>query len=194
MNLVERAKNIILTPKTEWAVVASETPDTSSIITGYVIPLTLLSALAGFSGALVFGLGMPIALVTAISAIIFGVVGILIEAWIIDALAPSFGSEKDFGRSLQLVAYSSTAGWVAGILNFIPFLGFVTWIGSLYGIYLIYLGLEDVKKTPEDKRVTYTIVSLVVVFVVLGVITAIVGGILLTIFLGIFGTAAVLAH
>jgi hypothetical protein len=33
MNIVERAKNIIMTPKTEWSVIAGEQPNIAQIIT-----------------------------------------------------------------------------------------------------------------------------------------------------------------
>ncbi|MFZ1261742.1 MAG: hypothetical protein WAQ93_14760, partial [Chitinophagaceae bacterium] len=50
MNLIDRAKKILLTPKTEWDVVNSETPNTQSILTTYVIPLVAIGAIASFIG------------------------------------------------------------------------------------------------------------------------------------------------
>ena len=41
-------------------------------------------------------------------------------ALIVDALAPTFGGEKNFIQSLKLVAYSYTAAWVAGIFQLLP--------------------------------------------------------------------------
>ena len=50
MNLIERVKNIITSPNKEWDVIATETPDTGKIITGYVLPLAGAAALAAFIG------------------------------------------------------------------------------------------------------------------------------------------------
>lgn len=50
MNLIERAKNIIISPAREWEVIATEQPDTGKIITGYVLPLAGAAALAAFIG------------------------------------------------------------------------------------------------------------------------------------------------
>ena len=50
MNLIERVKNMLVTPKTEWNVVAAEIPDTGKILSGYIIPLTLAGAVAAFIG------------------------------------------------------------------------------------------------------------------------------------------------
>jgi len=48
MAIVDRIKNICLTPNTEWPVIAQETTPTASLITGYVIPLAAVGAVAGF--------------------------------------------------------------------------------------------------------------------------------------------------
>ena len=191
MGLIDRAKNILLKPKEEWAVIEQETPDIGGLITGYALPLILLSAICTFIGTAfissAYGVdSVSYGLAGAIVGLITAIVGLFISAFVVDALAPSFGSQKNMGRAMQLVVYSATAGWVAGLLNIIPGLVFVTWIGSLYGIYLLYLGLPNMMKTPEDKRVVYTIVALVVNFLVMIVL----GMILLPIMYGIFGLNA----
>ncbi|MBK8909742.1 MAG: hypothetical protein IPM61_00275 [Chlorobi bacterium] len=50
MGLVDRAKNIILTPKTEWPVIETEEPDTGGMITGYALPLMLLPVVGTIIG------------------------------------------------------------------------------------------------------------------------------------------------
>jgi hypothetical protein len=64
--------------------------------------------------------------------------------------------------------------WVAGVLNIVPFLGILTIFVGIYGLYLAYLGLPVIMKTPQDKVVVYLIVVIViaiVVSVIMGVIT-----------------------
>ncbi len=187
MSLVDRAKNIIVSPKTEWAVVAAEVPDKGKIVTGYVIPLALIGTIANFIGygfvgaGLLKGMGAGIAY--ALMSLLTTIVGVYISSAVINALAPSFNSEKDAGRAMQLVAYASTPGWVAAALNVVPVLGVVAGIAALYGIYLFYLGLPHTMKTPQDKVIIYMIVSAVVVFLVYMVLAMIFGAIIL----GIFG-------
>src|SRR5436190_1825122 len=51
--------------------------------------------------------------------------------------------------------------------------GIVAIAGGIYSIYLWYLGLGPIKKTPEDKKVVYLIVTflaLIVVYVIIGMI------------------------
>lgn len=187
MNIIQRAKNILLTPNTEWDVIASETPDTGNIITTYVLPLSLLAAAAafigyGFIGFSSFGVhvgGISWGLFYAITIIVNGILSVFITAFVIDALAPSFGSEKNMGRSVQLVAYSFTASWVGGLLAILPAIALIGGLVSLYGLYLLYLGMPKLKKTPPDKHVSYFVVSLLVLVVVYLVIGSVLSRILM---------------
>jgi hypothetical protein len=190
MNLVDRAKNIILTPKTEWPVIAAEQPNTMQIVTGYVIPLAAIAFVAqvigygliGFGPLSSFSYGLGMGLIAFISA----VAGVYIMAYVIDFLAPNFGSEKNFGRAFQLVAYSYTPAWVAGILHIIPVLGVLVLIASIYGLYLMYLGMPVMMKTPQDKVIPYLVVSIIVIIVVTFLLTLILSPIIL----GLFGVGA----
>ena len=125
MSIIERVKNIIISPQKEWNIINTETPDTGKIITGYVLPLAGAAAIAAFIG---FGLvgayhgigvrvkGINWGLYEALSVLARTVISVLVSSLMIDALAPSFGSEKNMGRSVQLVSYSFTPAWVGGLL------------------------------------------------------------------------------
>lgn len=187
MNLVERAKNIITSPKSEWTSIASEEPNIQQIMLGYVLPLALIPTIASIIGWGILGSGLirsftwgiAMGLVQFVSAFIT----VYLTAIVVNLLAPSFGSEKNMGKAIQLVAYSYTPAWVGGILNIIPFLSWLGALFGLYGLYLMYLGLPHTMKTPQDKTVIYLIVSIIILIVVY----LIVGAILTTIFLSIFG-------
>jgi len=193
MNLVERAKNIVLTPKTEWDIIAKEEPNVQQILFSYLLPLALIPAFAALLGSLIFmQFSFGFALATGIGmAVIYFVtmfLVVLLSAFIIDAFSTSFSSQKNFGRSLQLVVYSFTPSFLIGVLNFIPVLGWLLYIaGSIYGIYIMYLGLGPLKQTPEDKKVVYLLISILVLaiafwilfwiltLIIMGIITAIFG-------------------
>jgi len=189
MNIVDRAKNILLTPKTEWPVIAGEAPDIGQILMGYVVPLAAIPAVAVIIGWGVIGVAgyssFSYGLATGVMTFLVAVAGVYIAAYVVDFLAPTFGSEKNLGRSIQLVAYASTPGWVAGILNIIPSLSVIVLIANLYGVYLLYLGLAPVKKTPQDKLVPYLVVSIIAVLVVYVILGLILGGIVF----GLFGVS-----
>ncbi|MEJ7826604.1 MAG: hypothetical protein WKF91_00350, partial [Segetibacter sp.] len=45
MNLIERVKNILITPKTEWEVINKETAAPGSLFMSYVLPLAIFASL-----------------------------------------------------------------------------------------------------------------------------------------------------
>jgi hypothetical protein len=187
MNLVDRAKNIIIKPDDEWAVIANEEPNIQQILLGYVLPLALIPTIAviigwgvvGTFGFTSFTYGIAMGLVQLITAFL----SVLLTAFVIDALASSFGSQKNMGRAVQLVAYSMTPVWLAGILNIFPAIGWLGGLIGLYGLFLMFKGLTPMMKTQEDKRIGYLIVSIIILIVVYFVIAAI----LTAIFLAVFG-------
>jgi len=191
MNLIGRAKNIIMTPKTEWAVIASEEPNANAIFMGYALPFIILDAVAAFIGhAFIWGsshylggMAMSWGLYFALMGVVTAILGVWLTAMVVNALATNFGSEKNMGRAMQLVVYAYTPMWVGGLLNIIPFLGWLGMLFGIYGLYLIYLGLPHTMKTPADKVLTYMIITIVALIV----IYFIVGAIFASIFLGIFG-------
>ncbi len=183
MNLIDRAKNILLTPKTEWDAVNNETPDTTKILTTYVIPLVAIGAIAafigwGFIGKSYYGFkikGTELGIRYGLIALIGGIASVFLMAFVVDALAPTFKSEKNFGKSFQLAAYSYTAGWVGAILNIIPSLAIIGSLAGLYGLYLLFVGLPKLKKTPQEQVTGYFVASLVAMIVasfVIGLILA----------------------
>jgi hypothetical protein len=189
MNLVDRVKNICLTPSTEWPVIAGETTATGTLVTGYVLPLAGISAAAGFIGGSFIGQTLPfvgtyrVPIATGLVAAIFGlamsVVAVFIVSAIINALAPTFGAEKSDTQALKVAVYSATPAWVAGVLQILPALGILAILGALYGVYLCYLGLPRLMKCPQDKAVGYTavvIVAAIVVSLVVGAVGAMIVG------------------
>jgi hypothetical protein len=190
-NLIQRVLNILLKPKEEWLVIAAEQPNPMKLISGYALILALIPAIStfiayaligtsefkGFSGRS-FSQGISGGLTQFISII----VGVYILSYVIDWLAPSFESEKNFGKSMQLAVYSSTAMWVAGILLIIPGVRFVSILVGLYSIYLFAIGLPILKATPKDKIIGYVALSIIAIIVITAVLALILGGLLALLF------------
>jgi len=188
MNLIDRVKNILITPKTEWEVIKNEQTTTSDLFTKYVLILALIPVIATFIGQSLIGISLgpfgsykiPVSngLTYAVVYYILSVLGVYLVAFIIDALAPSFGSTKNMDASLKVAVYSYTAAWIAGIFGIIPILGILGILG-LYSLYLMYLGLKIVKDTPQDKLVGYLVVVIIIAIVIFFVIRMIVEAIAL---------------
>ena len=188
MNLIERAKNILLTPNTEWGVVDTEQATPQNILMSYVLPLAIVSSIGKILAGILPSAFMGTYLIwIAIVSFIAIIIGFYISVYVIDMLAPSFNSEKNLGKSAQLVAYANTPVWIAGFLSFIPVVGTLLAIaGWVYSIYLFYNGLGVLKKTPEDKKVVYMIVAIIVMIA----ITFIISAILMAVFASIIGFGA----
>ncbi len=184
MGIVERVKNICLTPATEWPVISAEPATTGGLIGGYAAPLIGIGTVAGFIGGSIVG-GMILGRTPVMAGITVGVftfvlqiVGVFVLSLIINALAPTFGGQKDPTQALKVAVYSYTPGWVAGVLQIIPVLGLLAVLGGLYGLYLLYLGLPPLMKAPQEKAAGYTVVVVVcaiVLYVVTGAVVATVG-------------------
>lgn len=181
MNLIDRVKNILVSPKTEWDVINAESATPQSLLMTFVLPLAIVSAIGPILSGFLFAgvLGLTFFLITAVIVFVSTILGYYISIYIVDSLATSFGSEKDLNKSAQLVAYSATPSYVAGLLSFIPVVGgllkFAAWI---YSVYIMYLGIGPLKKTPEDKKVIYLLVAFLIMIGVTLVIGAILGAIL----------------
>jgi Yip1 domain len=178
MNLVERVKAIILTPKTEWHVIDGEPGDPQYLFTNYVAILAAIPPVCRFLGMSIIGINMPMVgtfrvgivsgLVAAIVQYLLTFVVVYVMALIIDALAPTFGGQKNPSSSLKLAVYSMTPVWLVGVFSLIPALGILGILG-LYGLYLFWLGVPTLMKAPEDKSIAYT-AAVVVCGIVLSLI------------------------
>ncbi len=185
MALVARVKNILLAPKTEWPLIAGETSSTGDLMGGYVAPLAGAAALAGFIGSSFVGFTVPMlgnmrspigaGLGTAVFTFVMAFVGVYLLSMIINALAPSFGGEKNPAQALKVSVYAYTPAWIAGLLQVIPLLGILGLVAAFYGIYLLYLGLPALMKNPAEKSVGYTAVVVICAIVIGFVLSFLVG-------------------
>jgi hypothetical protein len=178
MNIIERVKEILFTPKAAWSAIATEETNTATLYSQYIMILAAIPAVAGFIGMSLFGVSgfgvsMRVPLMTGLVQMVLGyglsLAMVYVMAMIADALAPGFGGQKNPMNALKLVAYSSTAAMVGGIFALIPALGVLTLVASLYSLYLLYLGVPTLMKVPQEKVLAYTAV-LVVCAIVVGVI------------------------
>jgi uncharacterized membrane protein len=199
MSLISRVQNILLKPKEEWRVIDAEPATVQGIFTSYVMILAAIGPIAGFVGSALIGfygfkVPIPMALASAVLAYILQLVAVYVTALIIDALAPSFGATKDSVRAFKVAAYAATPYWIACIAQIFPLLGWLAWIGALYGWYLLYLGLGTVMKSPQDKSIVYTIVTVVVEIILTVVFAMIVGMIVLSVFGAAMMAAPAVVH
>jgi len=186
--LVDRVRAILMKPKEEWPVIATEKTDIATLFRTYVIPLAAIGPVATALGGALIGTNVPAvggvrvpftnAVVGAIVSFALSLLGTYVVARVIDYFAPRYGGTRDLTAAFKVSAYSSTAQWLAGIFALIPALSGLSILG-LYGLYLLYLGLPAVMKVPAEKAMSYTVtvvVAVIVVFIVIGIVSGIVIG------------------
>jgi hypothetical protein len=185
MSLADRAKNIIISPTTEWPVIDAEQTTVSELYSRYIIPLALIGPIATFIGNVVFVHRMPFvgttyrigigqALGWAIAAFILSLIGVYVLGIIIDMLAPSFDGQRNQIQALKVAAYSSTASWVAGVFGIFPAIAWLSILG-LWSLYLLYTGIPVLMKSPREKSLGYAVVVIIaaiILYVIIGVIVA----------------------
>jgi hypothetical protein len=183
MDLQRRVVGILTSPRHEWSVVAGEPDDVASLYRNYIAILAAIPAFSVLAGlALVGGrfLGV-VAITTAITAALVNYVMALaapiIAAVVIQKLAPSFHAHGGTAHALKLVAYSSTPVWLAGICYISVVLAPLVLLAALWAIYLYYVGLPVVLKTPHDQVIPFMLVSALTVIVANVVLRAFVSAI-----------------
>lgn len=190
MDIVQRAKAIILTPAAGWRAIEPESGDAAYLFANYVGILAAIPPACAFLRRTIFGWRGPrlgfhhfhhfhhgffSSLFGALVHYLFAFVIVYAMAVIIDGLAPTFSAQKNQQNAMKLSAYSMTPAWIAGVFVLIPGLGFLRLLGLLYGVYVFWLGLPILMKSPPDKTGPYAVATIVCGIVLGFVVVAIVG-------------------
>jgi len=182
--IVNRARNILLTPQNEWPFIGAEKAGHVQILQSWLLPLSLIPAVASFIGYGFIGhsvgrfqvaASLSLGLRQALLQLAVTIVGAYLTAFIINALAEKYKSEKNLDQAFALIAYSYTPACLSGIFHIIPSLAIIGSLVGLYSLYLLYIGLPSMMKTPPEKNTGYFVVSLLCaigVFIVLSVVLA----------------------
>lgn len=181
MDLVGRVKNILLRPTAEWPVIEPESISVRALYREYIMPLAAIGPVAMLIGMSIIGVPIPsIGTVQIPFSTLFpqvmigyglGLGAVYVLALIIDALAPAFGGERDRMQALKVAAYAATASWIGGVFHLVPALGILGLLAGCYTLYLLYLGLPVLMKSPPKRSLGYAMTVMVAGVV----LTAIVG-------------------
>lgn len=183
MQLIERARGLLLRPRETWATIDGEPADTARLFTGYLMILAAIPAVCGFIGMSLIGMGgfgfsvrVPLlaGLINMVVSYGLSLVGVYVLALVINALAPTFAGTQNQGQALKVAVYASTAAMLGGVFSLLPALAILGLVAALYSLYLLYLGLPVLMRSPAARAVPYTAV-VVVVAIVLGIVIAAVG-------------------
>ena len=179
MIVVDRVKRILIQPKEEWAAIEDEGLTEKDIFTRYVMVLAAIPPAAGFIGYSIVGIGpfgqtlrVPIGAGVAHMLIgyLLAIGAVYLLALVINGFAQKFDAPTDFMAALKLAAFSPTPGWIAGIFNIVPSLWIIGVLLSLYGLYLIYVGLPILMRPPAEKFPPYLVIVMMAAIVFVAVL------------------------
>jgi hypothetical protein len=187
MEIIEKVKNILVTPKTEWVTVEGENAPHVKLLTSYLLPLALIPAVAAFIG---YGLIGYSAFGVHVHSIDWGIRqavvqfiamtgGAYLTAFVINMLAANFGSTANFDRAFSLVAYAYTPMCIGGVFYLLPSLSWLASLAGIYGLYLLYIGLAPMMKTPAEKQTSYFVISLICTAVISVALSAVLTALLI---------------
>jgi hypothetical protein len=165
--IIKRVTDLITKPVETMQFIKNEPATIKDLYLNYALILAAIPAVASLIGWTIMGASLRYGLTIAVSTYIMQLLSVAIVGVVIDVLAPNFGSQKDMVASFKVAIYSMTASWVVGVILIIPSLGIIAWLGALYGIYLLYLGLIHIKNSTGDKVIPYLIVTAVAAAVVI---------------------------
>jgi hypothetical protein len=162
--LQKRIAGILTSPRAEWAAVATEPADVASLFKNYILILAAVPALGRFLASARFSIAAAIS--AGVLTYLVTLCGTMVAALVIEKLAPKFQSSGSTGQALKLVAYASTPAWLAGVLYAVWLLSPLVLLAVLYSIYLFYLGLNPVMKTPPEMTVPFMVVAAIAILAV----------------------------
>ena len=214
-SLIARVRGLLATPKEELPKTIAEAGDFKALLP-YVGVLVSIGALSRFisegiigryvAPQVVFGMKIgggwyraPIAaLVGAIFSVAIGIGAWWFLAFILNALAPSFGARKDEPSAYKIAAWVATPIWLAGGLALFASVPYLDWLptlawlgGAIYGVLLGIWGLPLLMGTPESKAPGHILAAMGITIAV----TAVVGFVLFGLVIGsLFATGAAVVH
>jgi hypothetical protein len=172
--IIKRTSNILLRPQEEWEVISQEKTSKGEVLFGYALPYIIILAISSVAGMFLFYYGffsISYILCSAVFTFVIPFVAIIISSYIINALAPSFGSVSNIDNAFKLVIYSFTASFLASIItSLLPKLLFIG-IAGLYSIFIFWYGFAPMMKTPDDKKAGYAIISILILIGLLGILS-----------------------
>ncbi|MBN1281252.1 MAG: YIP1 family protein [Candidatus Thermoplasmatota archaeon] len=170
MGFVGTAKNILFNPKGTLLKLRDEQWTMQSIIIYLAIVAApiFLGALLGY-GFVWWGSASN-GIIMAILLYIMNIVGVIIFGFVLNALAGNFKSKANTMQAMKLVSFAATPGLLLGIAYVYPPISAIVFLGFLYGLYILYLGIPIFMETPKEQQMTYFIIGLIVYIIIMAIV------------------------
>ena len=169
--LYKRIANLITKPAVEFRSIAEENASIVDTNKAYIIPLSLLVAICTLIGSAIINIKSPIdsfifVLINAVIVFVMMFSQTYLAGKAIQLLGKNINDEHNENYYI-LTAYAQIALFISmSLIKLFPSLIFLIFI-SLYSGIIFYTGIPTLTKIPEDKRMSFTILSLIIMAVTL---------------------------
>jgi hypothetical protein len=159
MEIVQRVQAILFKPREEWTRIKAEPATVVGLFATYAMVLAAIPPGFQFLRHILFE-RVPVfghwpvlpALGSAVVAYLFSLLTVLLFAFVIDAMAPSFSSTRNMKGALKLAMYSMTPLWIVGVFNIFSGLWVPAVLAGLYAFYILFLGFDTpLLETPKNR-------------------------------------------
>lgn len=186
-----RVKNILLSPRTEWLVIAGEPTSIGRLYARYNVPMAAFAAAMCFLRMSVVGVTLPFGgatlrtplvsgLESAVVTFLLGLIGLFLVGLVINTLAPTFSGVSNLRQAMKTAAYALTPAWLGTALSLLPMGALLQFLAGIYGIYVLYLGLPVMMQVRRPQNTagyaTTVVVSTVLIGIMYGVLGMALGG------------------
>jgi hypothetical protein len=175
--MINRIINILTKPKEEWNIISNEKITQRDIFLKYSCYLAFIPAVSriielSFVGiptnyfGIIFNKKYNLigSISYALSGYFLSLGAVYLASKISVIPAKFFNISPDFLNSLKVVSFSLTPFWLCGVFLIYAPLNFL-FLLSLYGCFLMYLGLKRVINVPKDSILIFLMVNIIVLFV-----------------------------
>jgi hypothetical protein len=181
--VIGRAWLLVRSPESAWPGIAAAADPVGRILLRYVVPLSLVPALAWIVGSFAFpdDIGGAAGARDARGIVLSGIwtfasslltVALLTVA--IAAVAPMYGVQRDFPGAFRVSAFGLTPLWLAGVLLVKPALLLALLVAALHTCYVLHAGLRAVLGVRPGDAAEYVAVGIFIT----AAASTLVGGIL----------------
>jgi hypothetical protein len=156
---------LLFNPRAEWSRIDTAPATIGDLYVSHILPLVAIGPVAGLVGGQLRVLPPPplaAATFAALAGYVLTLAATHLLALIMALLAPLFGAVRDPLKAIQLIAYGSTAGWLARIVLVWPVLPLLIagTIASLYGAYLLWLGVPRLMEISGARAALFALVAI----------------------------------
>lgn len=163
-NLAGRVAALLLNPRAAWSRIDAAPATIGDLYLSHILPLAAIGPVAGLAGAQLHAPPPPplAAAGAALAGYALTLAAFQLLALVMAALAPVFGAARDPLKAFQLIAYASTAAWLARIVLVWPVLPWLIpgMVASLYSVWLLWLGVPRLMRLSGGRAALFSLVAI----------------------------------